>query len=490
MIMKLKSIGASARSCSPSKIFLAATILFAGILNDAAARTEALSPKDPLDFYGISWRGDNQSNLQFAKQMGYDFVMYKRGMETNELASDLGFYLETPQSDVFPVPRNLNPAKTHPVKERELYEKYFAKKSDQPFPTNMATGWFSSATVFCVEPDHQKQDVNDYFVSRIIQNARSLERKNRNFFFAGYAWDVPNLTGDFWDKKQKQGGQAGGGRQITLAFWTGSDSAYKPEGATFQYPTYTDGKAAFYRQLFTQTRAQFPEAKFIVEPYKIWENWLALVKNRPDAKDFMPDLILQESGGNEKTKGTEFATDARIFNSGLIKGRGTVGSTTPNCFGEKENREIAAQAAVNGSVFGWFGRFGGTGNMPDYKNISEVPARLQLIRRVAAWENRNGIPLDKRFWDGNVYTSPTSHISENVIWSTHPKTGKIFVVWLKPDSVVKLPAGLKFESLQRTDKLFIESSSGLDDVAVKGNEVRLKNNEGIGKGYIISAIKN
>jgi len=412
--------------------------------------------------------------------------MYKRGMETNELASDLGFYLETPQSDAFPVPRNLNPAKTYSAKDRELYEKYFAKKSDQPFPTNMATGWFSSATVFCVEPDHQKQEVNDYLVSRIIQHAKSLERKDRYFLFAGYAWDVPNLTGDFWDKKQKQGGQEGGGKQITLAFWTGSDSAYKPEGAAFQYPTYTDGKAAFYRQLFSQTRAQFSEAKFIIEPYNIWENWLALVKDRPDAREFMPDLILEEGGGSKWATGTEFATDERIFNSGLVAGHGMMGSSTPNCFGEKENREIAGNAAVNGSYFCWYGRFGGTGNMPGFNNIREVPARLQLIRRVPAWENRNGIPLEKRSWDGKVYSSPASHISESVIWSTHPKTGKIFVVWLQPEGAVKLPAGQKFESIQRTDNMFIESGTGLDDIAVQGNEVRVKNNDGIGKGYIIS----
>ncbi|MEI6198143.1 MAG: hypothetical protein WCS42_27820, partial [Verrucomicrobiota bacterium] len=190
--------------------------------------------------------------------------------------------------------------------------------------------------------------------------------------------------------------------------------------------------------------------------------------------------------GSKWATGTEFATDERIFNSGLVAGHGMMGSSTPNCFGEKENREIAGNAAVNGSYFCWFGRFGGTGNMPGFNNIREVPARLQLIRRVPAWENRNGIPLEKRSWDGKVYSSSASHISESVIWSTHPKTGKIFVVWLQPEGAVKLPAGLKFESIQRTDNMFIESGTGLDDIAVQGNEVRVKNNDGIGKGYIIS----
>ncbi|MEI6051147.1 MAG: hypothetical protein WCQ44_00465 [Opitutaceae bacterium] len=466
---------------------VAMAAVIAGGLDHTTAKAGELSPKDYRDFYGITWNGDNQSNLQFAKQMGYDFIMYRRGMESHELATDIGFYLESPQYAVSPVPRSINLDKTYPAKEREIYEKYFAKKSGQPFPTNMATGWFSAPRVFSVEPDFQDQEVVDYFVARIIAYATSLERRERNFVFSGYAWDVPNLTGDFWDKMQAHGGKDGGGKQISLAFWTGADRAYQPAGAVFSYSTYSDGHAAFYRQLFLQTRARFPEARFIIEPYKIWEDWLALVKDRSDVKEIMPDLILQESGGNQVARGTEFATDKRIFDSGLIKGHGSVGSTTPNCFGEKENREIAAQAAVNGSVFGWFGRFGGTGNMPGYKNIREVPARLQLIRRVAAWENRNGIPLSERSWDGRVYSSPGSHISESVIWSTHPKTGKIFVVWLEPDGVVRMPPGLKFASIQRTDNLFMETASGAEDVTILGNEVRLKSSAGLGQGYIISA---
>lgn len=439
----------------------------------------ALPPKDYRDFYGITWRGDVESNLRFARQMGYDFVMYQRGMETNALAADLGFYLESPQYAVYPVPRSLDLAKPHSTRERELYEKYFIKKSGQPFPANLATGWFSTPTVFSVEPDYQNQEVINYFVSRILQYAQKLERKERRFLFAGYAWDVPNLTGDFWDKPQSHTGK-GGGKQITVAYWTGTDSAYKPPGTTFQHATVSDGFAAFYRQLLTQTRAQFPAARFVIEPYRIWENWLALVKPRSDAKEIMPDLILQESSGKE------FATDARIFSSGLVKGHEAVGCSTPNCFAEKDNRELAAQAAIHGSCFGWFGRFGGSGNMPDFKKVSDVPARLQLVRRVAAWDNRNGVPLAQRSWDGKVYSSPASCISESVIWSTHPKTGKLFVVWLRPDGVLKLPAGLNFESIQRTDNLFIETASGLGDIEVKGNEVRLKNSAGLEKGYIIA----
>lgn len=458
-------------------------ILSENLLAADPSLPHASPPKDYRDFYGIAWRGDVESNLRFAKQMGYDFVLYQRGMETNPLAADLGFYLDGPEYQVYPVPRNFDPTKTYTARERKLYEKYFVKKDNQPFPTNLATGWFFTPKVFSVEPDYQDQEVIDYFIDHIVHRVKTLERKDRRFLFAGYAWDVPNLTGDFWDKQQAHGGKGGGGRQVTVAHWTGTDSAYKPSGTTFRYATVSDGHAAFYRQLFTQTRAQFPAARFIIEPYRIWENWLALVKDRPDAKEIMPDLILQESGGKE------FATDARIFGSGLIKGHEAVGCSTPNCFTEKENRELAAQAAVHGSCFGWFGRFGGTGNMPNFKNVGDVPARLQLVRRVAAWDNRNGFPLAKRSWDGKTYSSPGSYISESVIWSTHPKTGKLFVVWLRPDGVVKIPAGLNFKTIQRTDNLFIEAASGLGDVEVKGNELRLKDSAGIEKGYIATVMQ-
>ena len=74
-----------------------AVIAFANYTGYAAARPATLPPKDYRDFYGAAWRGDVESNLRFAKQMGYDFVMYQRGMENNPLAADLGFYLDTPQ---------------------------------------------------------------------------------------------------------------------------------------------------------------------------------------------------------------------------------------------------------------------------------------------------------------------------------------------------------------------------------------------------------
>ena len=452
--------------------------------NDDYSITGAQLPKknqktDFRDFYGIAWNGKPHDNLLYAKQMGYGYVFYQPGMEKDPLAKDLKFYLETPQSAVFPVPRVLSTTKTYTEKEKMLYEKYFAKKNNKSFPDNMATGWFNNPTSFCVEPDFQQQEVIDTLVNRIIKYAKSLENKENNFLCAGFAWDVPQLFGDFWDAPQRRGGAGGGGNQITLSFWTGGDFAYKPEGVKFDYPTYSDGRAAFYIQLFNKSRKAFPGARFMMEPWIVWDSWFAVIKDRPDAKEITPDLVLQEK------EGTDFVTDERIFKTGLIT-KQFVGSTTPNRFGEKDNREIAAAAAMNGGWFSWFGRFGGTGDMPGFRNVYNLPPRLQLVRRVANWDNLNAVPLTSRSWDGSVYKSPLSYMDSNIIYSTHPNTGKIFAVWLTRVGVVPLPEKSKFLSVFRTDSLFIESTDGKSDIQVTGEGLKLINKEGLEKGYIIN----
>jgi hypothetical protein len=431
---------------------------------------------DFRDFYGIAWNGTPHDNLLFAKQMGYGYVFYQRGMENDPLAKDLKFYIESPQYSIYPVPRNIDRKRTYTDDEIKLYEKYFAKKSNKPFPDNIATGWFGGPDRFSVEPDYQQQEVIDTLVNRIIHFAKTVERKENNFLLGGFAWDVPQLPGDFWDTIYEKG------HQITLAFWTGGDYAYQPDGVKFDYKTYSDGHAAFYKDLFSKTRKEFPDARFMIEPWIIWDTWFAEIKDRPDAKEITPDIVAQEK------EGTNFVTDERIFNTGLIT-KDRVVSTNPNRFGEKDNREVAAVAAINGAWFSWFGRFGGTGDMPNFRNVYELPARLQLVRRVANWENLNSIPLSKRSWDGNIYRSPLSYISQDIIWSTHSKTGKIFAVWLSQQGIVQLPASSKLKSVFRADSLFIESRDGRADIQVTDNGLKLINQSGLTKGYIITIEK-
>lgn len=40
---------------------------------------------DHRNFYGIAWVGNNDDNLAYAKQMGYDYVLYHTGMEDHAL---------------------------------------------------------------------------------------------------------------------------------------------------------------------------------------------------------------------------------------------------------------------------------------------------------------------------------------------------------------------------------------------------------------------
>ena len=54
------------------------------------------------NFYGICWDRNAHQNLTFARQMGYDYVFYQRGMEDDSLSNDLHFYLESPEFMVYP----------------------------------------------------------------------------------------------------------------------------------------------------------------------------------------------------------------------------------------------------------------------------------------------------------------------------------------------------------------------------------------------------
>jgi hypothetical protein len=94
--------------------------------------------------------------------------------------------------------------------------------------------------------------------------------------------------------------------------------------------------------------------------------------------------------------------------------------------------------------------------------------------------------LKDRHWDGSVYSSPTSQISEHLIWSVHPKTGKLFAVWLSEAGVLKLPVGLKFKTIQRTDGFFIETEEAMADFIVMGSGIKPAHGNGLGKGYVIT----
>ena len=111
------------------------------------------------NFFGISWRGTYQENATYAKSMGYDAVFHMSGMENDQDVKDMHFYFETPEYTVYPVNRAFNLNGSYTSQQQADYEKYFAWKSRDPFPNNLATGWFFSSTSFSVQLDFQQQAV-------------------------------------------------------------------------------------------------------------------------------------------------------------------------------------------------------------------------------------------------------------------------------------------------------------------------------------------
>jgi hypothetical protein len=403
--------------------------------------------------------------------MGYDYVFYQKGMEKDSLSNGLHFYIETPEYSVYK--RQIDTKQNNTHEEIRFAETHFAlMNNSKSFPNNIARGWFMSDHTFTPQLDLQQQKVISWAIDSILEYVESIQSVNPDFRFGGFAWDVPQPAGDFWDTIQHPG------RQITLKYWTGGDYGIKHPEVTHEYSTYSDGRIEFYKQLYQSTRAKFHGAKFMMEPYRIYDDWIQVVGHRADAKEVTPDILAQERFG------TEFVDDQRIFDSGLIT-RENVASTTPDRFSEADNRLFAAKAAVNGAWFSWYGRFGGTGDMPGFKSIREVPARLKLIRVLANWENLNQTPLSHRLWDGTVYKSPNAYASPDVIAVKQPETEKLFVVFLTENGKVEIPKGKKVAAIYSTNDLFIEKNETTDEVILQSNELIPAETDCLEKGYII-----
>jgi hypothetical protein len=272
---------------------------------------------------------------------------------------------------------------------------------------------------------------------------------------------VPQPAGDFWDTIQPPG------KQITLKYWTGGDYGVKHTNLLQDYATYSEGHVQFYKKLFADVRAKWPNAKFIMEPYHVYDEWIKVVKDLPDAKAIMPDILSQESTGKQ------FVEDECIFASGLIS-KSDMACTSPNSVGEEMNRTLAATAAVNGALFTWYGRFGGTGDMPDYKSITEVPPRLKLIRLLTDWENGNHVPLDQRQWNGMIYKSKYAYAGPDAIALLQPGTSKLFITLLSTDGTVSIPPGKIITAVYETDNLFCETIPVNGELNVDKSSIRAR----------------
>lgn len=422
-------------------------------LKGAVADVPDYKLDDFRNFFGLCWIGNGHDTLAYARQMGYRHVYFQWGMERDPLSDGMFFVLESPEYNVYPRVVNIN--KKYTPEEITWFERNCSLIApEKPFPQNMATGWFFPPDRFTANLDLQQERVIEEITNKVIEFTKNIERCSKNFKFSGYAWDVPQPFGDFYSEHPTRKMDNGG--QVTLAHWTGKDASVKHPDVTQEYATYSEGHFEFYRRLFEKARKQInPEAKWIVEPASVYNDWMRymewpFMKAKGDGrKNYMPDLVATECTE------TEFITDKRNFESGLID-MAHVGTTTPDVFDDATLRLIAATAATHGSWTGWFGRPGGTGNNPGFHTINDMPARLKLNRAVAVWENLNHTPLSQRKWDGTNYSSPTAGMTPEVIWALQPQTHKLFFVFLSEDGKFEIPAGYKVDNIYHTDGLFRE----------------------------------
>lgn len=422
-------------------------------LKGAVADVPDYKLDDFRNFFGLCWIGNGHDTLAYARQMGYRHVYFQWGMERDPLSDGMFFVLESPEYNVYPRVVNIN--KKYTPEEKKWFELNCSLIApEKPFPQNMATGWFFPPDRFTATLDLQQERVIEEITNKVIEFTKNIERCSKNFKFSGYAWDVPQPFGDFYSEHPTK--KMDNGAQVTLAHWTGKDASVKHPDVTQEYATYSEGHFEFYRRLFEKARKQInPEAKWIVEPASVYNDWMRymewpFMKAKGDGrKNYMPDLVATECTE------TEFITDKRNFESGLID-MAHVGTTTPDVFDDATLRLIAATAATHGSWTGWFGRPGGTGNNPGFHTINDMPARLKLNRAVAVWENLNHTPISQRKWDGTNYSSPTAGMTPEVIWALQPQTHKLFFVFLSEDGKFEIPAGYKVENIYHTDGLFRE----------------------------------
>lgn len=445
------------------------------------------------NFYGIITTNLNTAlNLKYARQMGYEYVLFRSGWQSGlESGDTFRFLLFNPESfsyekygDAKDISQSIinrheldSIAKKDPATYAQIAYRFSTmmalKDNSLPFPENLARGWFQKNGRFRAVYDLQQQRVIDYIVDKVLQKAQQEHHPEMGYHFAGIAIDVPQLTGDFWDTIPNI--SATQGKQRTLAFWTGGDYGSKHPDVTHDYPTYSDGCAAFYKTLIARAKEVFSEARLVVGPYNFYEDYIKQIEDREDARQLIPDLMLQESSVNRY----DFVNDTRAYQKGLISDYSSVGSAATHMPGESENRTVAGLAASKGATFGFFGSFG------NYNNITEVPQRIKLVRAITVWENGNNTPRELRQWDGNCYSSPTAFISDEVIWGIQPKTNRLFLVFLKSDAVAQIPKNFATADVWATDNYFIETTPANSALTSSPDGLRLVNASDMEQGFIL-----
>ncbi len=442
-------------------IFIACIAAYAKENGGSKDVSQSTLPEKPLNYtlddfrnYYGSWAElSPKDSLIYCKNMGYKYVIYKDGMERYKEADGLRFLLVDPEYMTYK--RSLDMKKIYSQKDIEMWRDICAMKdASAPFPECMATGWFWNQhskdknpefTKCSLQLNFQKQKVIDMAVNGIIKRAKNIMKKNPNFKFGGCIWDVPMLTGDFYGKKP----QWKRPRQVDMSFWRGVDCVSVPDGVKLDYPTYSEGYLAFFRKLRKEALKISPDAKFIVDPWDVYRDYIAHFKklNVPRTDPGFADFIQTEANNDR------FVTDERIAESGYIDLPHQGQASDLSAYDFDREIKLVSSAAVKGVWTSWFGN-----PCPGLPSIRDVPARLKITRAIGTWENLNNTPLSQRKWDAsaNIYSSPTAYMSKDLVWAIQPKTNKLFFCVLNPDARIVLPKRWEIGQVHPLTSIFTE----------------------------------
>lgn len=370
------------------------------------------------NFYGIAWRDTATNSVRYAHAMGYDYVAVKSDDYSDGTVSayinnpnlgGLDFYisdyryLKTTWSGNVTLLYNdagTNPSHAVSVGSQTWYmARAVMGTQSNTFPENMVSGgsWGSNSTRMRVTACFQQQSVITEFITNIMINIATWQHSAIGFDFAGLIDDTYRLAGSFWDDQTL----------LLLSHWNGTDSCSWGGTHTHTYGSYTTGLSEFYKQLQGSITASYPNAKWIIEPYRIYsttantDEAVYNLSQRGDWSQMLPSYFSQEKSG------LEFSTDNNNFNTIIPVTRNIVGSSQNMAFGESDNRLIGIACATGTSYYNWFGRYGGSGDMPDYQAVADVPVRLKLIRCIPNWDNL--ILVDAQ---GDLLSTSTTRVAD------------------------------------------------------------------------------
>ena len=405
------------------------------------------------NFYAMAWRDSASNTCRYAKSMGYDYIAIRIGTVTTAYdipeANNLKFYVTDPHRWVKPpFLTNFNGsiiyAPSYATSTQNFCYQYAVYGSDTTFPYNLAgCGGAESDRITQVMLNFQDQSVIDYAVDSNISYVGTYEIPARNFTFAGVLLDEPRLTGDFFYWGSATAKQVACG----IDYWTGTTSGLVHGTVTHEYAVWNDALAAYYKQLVSSMTAVYPDFKWGINPYWIYNSgggtnsaeWVSRVSQRSDKGSLTPHLLMEE-GDNLNFQ------NPNIFTSGMAIDYTMVGSTCPDNYEESFLRLQTIGLGTMSAWSGWFGLFsGGAAAGGNYQVITEVDPRIKLIKCIPNWDNLTltGLSTATTRYTGNdngtasYYSIDTNHgnrrnsyISNKVSWARYWKDlSKIYAVF-------------------------------------------------------------